>query len=65
MWKVEKMKLISDGQCRNRSGRSPCDVALTKQLHYEIVHMTLKEYASMRTTQKRVAIERCLFSSCW
>ena len=52
MWEVEKKRLISDGQWGNRSGRSPCDVALTKELHYELLNTTLKEYASMENDAK-------------
>ena len=52
MWEVEKKRLISDGQWGNRSGRSPCDVALTKELHHELLNMTLKEYASMENDAK-------------
>lgn len=52
MWEVGKRKLISGGQRGNRSGRRPCDVALTKSLHYEIVKTNLKEYASMENDSK-------------
>lgn len=52
MWEVEKRKLLSDGQWGNRSGRSPCDVTLTNELHYEIVNTNLKEYASVENDAK-------------
>ena len=46
------MGSISDGQWGNRPGRSPCDVALTKELHYEIVNSSKMQYATMENDAK-------------
>lgn len=52
MKKAEKENPLSDSNWGSRKGCSAQDAATVKALHYDLVHLTLKEYATMENDAK-------------
>jgi ribonuclease HI len=49
---AEKKKLLCDSNWGSRKGRSAQDVAIVKELHYDITHLSLNEFATMENDAK-------------
>ena len=47
MQRAEREKTLCDANWGSRKGRSAQDVAMVKELHYDITHLCLKDYAAM------------------
>lgn len=49
---AKKKKLQCDSNWGSRNDRSSQDVAIVKEVHYDTIHLILKEYATMENDSK-------------
>ena len=52
MSNAERGKALCDANWGSRKGRSAQDVSIVKELHYDITHLSLKDYATMENDAK-------------